>query len=138
MMGRTCHSQHWAKWSAFFVCFRQIIRSRSLRSSWSYCVIYLLRRKIGFDEVKQPLLKARFNAGCVFIAGDRIKSFKFRWIIKYLVHFIDVVAFVEKDNAGAFVKLTMISSFFRKLLIARKHSLCIVKSRESIVVSQCK
>ena len=30
----------------------------------------------------------------------------------------------------------MISSFFRNLLIARKHSLCIAKSRESIVLSQ--
>ena len=29
----------------------------------------------------------------------------------------------------------MISSFFRNRLIARKHSLCIVKSRESIVLS---
>ena len=32
----------------------------------------------------------------------------------------------------------MISSFFRNLLIARKHSLCIVKSRESMVQSQYK
>ena len=32
----------------------------------------------------------------------------------------------------------MISLFVRKLLIARKHSLCIVKSREFIVLSQYK
>ena len=51
--------------------FRQTIHSRSLRFSWSYCVIYSLRHKIGFYEVKQPLLKARFNAGCVVIAGDQ-------------------------------------------------------------------
>ena len=32
----------------------------------------------------------------------------------------------------------MILSFFRNLLIARKHSLCIVKSRKSIVLSHYK
>ena len=87
------------------MCFRQTIYSRSLRSSWSYCVIYPLRHKIDFD-FKQPLLKVRFNAGRVVIAGDRTKSFEFPLIIKNLVHFIDVVAFVEKDKVGTSVRFS--------------------------------
>ena len=62
--------------------------------------------KIGYDEVKQPLLKARFSASCVAITGGRIKSFEFRLIIKNLVHFVGAVAFVAKDNAGAFVRFS--------------------------------
>ena len=111
------------------MCFRQTEHSRSLPSSWPYCVIYPLRHKIGFDQVKQPNLMARFNAGCVIIAGGLTKSFEFRLIIQNLVHFIDVVAFLQKDNAEAFVGFSD---------NARKHSLCIVKSRESIVLSQYK
>ena len=139
IMGRTCHRQYMAKRSAFFVCFRQTTHSRSLQSSWSYCVIHPLRYKIGSDLAKQPLLKARFNSGCVVIAGDRTKSFEFRLIIKNLVHFIDVVTFVSKNNAEPFSgSVIMTSSFFRNILIARKHSLCIVKSRESITIQMCK
>ena len=76
----------------------------------------------------QPLLKAGCNVGCVVISGDQTKCSKFRLIIKCLVHFIDVVA--PEHLSGLLI--IIISLFLRKLLIARKHFLCIVKSRDAI------